>query len=281
MDAKQQHHRVYPRLGGLGSMIGLLLCVATVTAGDGHDHHRHNRNSHHSFNHHNSGRHSRSHHDQHGHHFIIHVPRYYLLFDYGFPAYYGRNDFFQYPYYRRPYYYGYGYSSGPAYIFSGYGGTKGPTNTGPVSGNSVSIQEHNGWELLADGRASLALDAFAQQTQRNPKFGGPIIGYALSVATAGDLYFGVWEMRRALRTNPSSLQAFELPQKLRPTLETLIEKFKAEHLNKNRKADVSFMLAALHYLIQNTDAAKAAIDLAIQERDLSQSALNLKRIIDR
>jgi hypothetical protein len=100
------------------------------------------------------------------------------------------------------------------------------------------------------------------------------------VAAAGDLYFGVWETRRAFRTNLYSMQVFELPIRLRPTVEKLIVDFKAEQEKKNRKNDVSFMLAALHYLMQNPDSAKVAIDLVIREGGRSQSDLNLKRSID-
>jgi hypothetical protein len=148
-------------------------------------------------------------------------------------------------------------------------------------GQIANTEEKNGWELLADGQASQALDAFSQQSRKHPKFAGPIIGYALSVASAGDLYFGVWEMRRASRTNISSMQAFELPLGLRPTVEKLIEDFKAEQKKNTRKDDVSFMLAALHYLMQNPESAKGAIDLAIREGDDSQSTRNLKRSLDR
>jgi len=278
MDANCLHRRICLRLGTFGSMIVLLLCPAKMT--EGGDRHRHIGSSRHTSNHHNFGRHSHSHHDQHGHHFIIHVPRYYLLSNYGFPVYYGRNRFYRFPNFRRPYYYEFGYSSGPAYNFSGYGGKKEPLAKGLLNGEIVNNQEKNGWELLADGEASHALEVFAQQVQRNPDFGGPKIGYALSAAVAGDPYFGVWEMRRASRINSSSMQAFKLPERLGPTVGKLIRKFKDEQLKKARKDDVSFMLASLHFLLQNTDSAKTAIDLAIRKGDRSQSARNLKRIID-
>jgi hypothetical protein len=277
MEAKDRHYETCFRFGRLTSMIVLSLLVNPVLAGDDHVRHGHHRNSRHTSNHRNFGHHSHSHygHNHHSsHHIIIHVPRYYLPSYYGLPSYFSRYRFSRYPIN------GFGNSSWPAYELSGDGGKIGPLNTELPIGKIVSTPKKNGWTLLADGQASIALDVFAQQAQRNSNYSGPKIGYALSVAVAGDLYFGVWEMRRASRINSASMRAFKLPEQLRPTVEELIKTFKAEQLKNTRKADVSFMLASLHYLMQNSESAKREIDLAIREGDRSQSALNLNQIID-
>ncbi len=137
-----------------------------------------------------------------------------------------------------------------------------------------------GWGLLAADRPADALSVFANEAQRNPTRGMPKLGYALAAAQLGDLDKGVWAMRRALRYDPDALHYFTAGQQLRPKIHHLIGRYENRLESASYNPDAAFMLAALHYLVRDTDAARAAINLAIRQADRSSSAANLKRLID-
>lgn len=169
---------------------------------------------------------------------------------------------------------------------SAYGGASTmPQGTGTVRETTVRrispATEESGWTLLADGRYPQALSTFATEASRRPKEGEQKVGYALSAAASGNLQRGVWAMRRALRIDPDSLHYLILDESLRSRIEQLVIRYKETSDRTISNADASFMLAALHYLLSDTESAQAAIDQALSDDDHRVSTRNLGELLDK
>ena len=133
-----------------------------------------------------------------------------------------------------------------------------------------------GWRLLAEGRHTDAVSAFAYESEQDPQLGEPRIGYALAAAVRGDLSSGVWAMRRACRYEPAALGQIDIDEGLRPHLEQLVGKYAASDVGDR---DAAFMSAALHLLLGDTPAARAAVQRASQSGDHSQSTRSLQEML--
>ncbi|MBV6446902.1 hypothetical protein [Nitrosomonas sp.] len=148
------------------------------------------------------------------------------------------------------------------------------------AGNNVT--GNLGWQLLAQNNAREALGVFAGQAGRHQEDGVPKVGFALSTAMQGDLDRAVWAMRRAFSIDPNSLHYVNIEQSLRVSIDNLIAEFNLRLRNSdgNRYSDAAFMVAALNYLIHNDEAARIAIEEAVDKAgDSSQSALNLRNLV--
>lgn len=220
----------------------------------------------------------------HGYHSYLYYPHYYSRTHYGYqPTYY------TYPRYRYSTYTSPNDARYEARVIYGsqqpYPRTTDGRVADPYAGTGSTEQgmhavDSPGWGLLAADRPADALSVFANEAQRNPTRGMPKLGYALAAAQLGDLDKGVWAMRRALRYDPDALHYFTAGQQLRPKIHHLIGRYENRLESASYNPDAAFMLAALHYLVRDTDAARAAINLAIRQADRSSSAANLKRLID-
>ncbi|MBI2509683.1 MAG: hypothetical protein HYV99_06905, partial [Betaproteobacteria bacterium] len=121
---------------------------------------------------------------------------------------------------------------------------------------------------------------FAVEAESNPTRGVPKVGYALAAAAGGDLGRGVWAMRRALRINPRSVEYIVIDDRLRPQVEQLASRYQQDLESAGPDPGSAFMLASLRYLLSDTEAARNSIEQALQGGDRSDSARNLKQLID-
>lgn len=138
-----------------------------------------------------------------------------------------------------------------------------------------------GWELLAEGNAVEAVSVFAAASAAFPDAGGPKAGYAIAQAMTGDLPTGVWAMRRALAVDPVGLHVLALDEDLRTRLQLVIERYAANRLGRpSQRVDGAFMVAALSYLVHDTQGARSALADARGLGDGTNSTENLMRLVD-
>jgi len=240
--------------------------------GFGHrGHHGFGHRGHHGFGHHGGHhryRHRYGHHGgHHGHH--RYRPRYYS---------------FSYRY--RPHYYSYRprhHSGSHGHSGSTYGGNSshgGGTYGGSTYGGSSggTYASGDGWDLLAQGQPSQALNVFAQQAESNPRYGVPKVGYALAAAARGDEDTGVWAMRRACRIDPDSMRKYQLQKDVVPVVDNLVARYRGR-LDSGGRRDAAFMLASLHYLKRDGDSAREAAQIAANNGDRSTSFRHLQQMI--
>jgi len=176
----------------------------------------------------------------------------------------------------------YGYSSAPPRRSSPASVYRGESNAAPRStgGASRETGPGGGWARLADGQYVAALSIFATAATRQPKSGGPKVGYALSAAGAGDLRRGIWAMRRALRIDPHAIHYVRIDAVLRPRIERLIVGYQTKADRISRGSDAAFMRASLYYLLGNAKSARGQVDLSVAAGDRRSSTVNLERLID-
>jgi len=88
-------------------------------------------------------------------------------------------------------------------------------------------------------------------------------------------------MRRALKYDPSSLHYVALDQRLDAKIKQMIQQYEKQLTYSARDTDSAFMLASLHYLRRDLEAARNNIDQAMLARNISTSTKNLRSLIDK
>ena len=88
-------------------------------------------------------------------------------------------------------------------------------------------------------------------------------------------------MRRALRIDPDSLHYVTIDDQLRPLIQRLTQDYQRSLQHDAHDRDAALMLASLHYLLRDAGQANVIVEQAIAEGDQTESALHLKRLIDR
>ena len=136
------------------------------------------------------------------------------------------------------------------------------------------------WALLRQGNATDALALFSRIAQVYRGAGVPQIGSAVSLAMLGEASRGAWNMRRAVRLDPAAVAYTPRDDEIRATLQRLVLKYRQREQNAVNAKDAAFMLAALHAMLDETDAAHAMIDVAIEVGDTSEGAAALKQFLD-
>jgi len=181
-----------------------------------------------------------------------------------------------------PSYFSGGSSAAPGSALSGRGSAS-PGSDAASGGSSTSIGGNgagrDGWTTLADGDYLTALSDFGGAARANPEAGLPKAGYALASASAGDLAMGIRAMRRAFRFEPDALQALAEKPAVHPTIDALIEQYQYDSPEQGARRDDAFMLAALHYLKGDFEAADAAAARAAEHGDNTPSFRNLSRLL--
>jgi hypothetical protein len=87
-------------------------------------------------------------------------------------------------------------------------------------------------------------------------------------------------MRRAFRINPDSLHYIAIEKPFHAQIDSLIDEYSHQLNTADKQPDAAFMIAALNYLLHDNEAARKAIEQAIdQEHDDSRSARNLHRLV--
>ncbi len=139
----------------------------------------------------------------------------------------------------------------------------------------VYIYSNNeGWDWLAKGNASYALDIFAIQSQQNMNSGIPKVGFAIAAASNGEMDRATRAMRKAIRLDATALDKINI-NNIRSRIETLSEDYKLMLNNNENNPDNSFMVAALSYLQQDYITANSIIS----ENDHSKSANKLRELL--
>lgn len=144
----------------------------------------------------------------------------------------------------------------------------------PVTKTVYVYSEDAGWDWLVKGNADYALDIFAVQTQQNLNSGIPKIGFALAVASNGEMERATRAMRKAVRIDAAALDIINSRQ-IESTLADISENYRQSLSNHQSNPDTAFMLATLAYLQKDYTSARKII----LENDHSQSANNLRKLI--
>ncbi len=136
-----------------------------------------------------------------------------------------------------------------------------------------------GWKHLANGETVRATERFSRLLRKSPRSGLPRVGLSLSAAIGGDYDKAAHEMRLAFVQDP--LGAGDLPSRprLRERLGVLVDYYRGTVTGDRNDVDSAFMLAALSYLLNDSQGALTAIRIAIDHGDDSTSAQNLKKLL--
>lgn len=131
----------------------------------------------------------------------------------------------------------------------------------PVKKNSRA--SGSGWDALAEGRYSDALQLFRILAETNPDRGIPKAGYAIAAAADGDLDRGIWAMKRALQYDAESLNYLRMDMELGATLTNLISHYQIR-MNNDQDSDTGLMLASLYFLSGDLGTARQTLELSRQ-----------------
>jgi hypothetical protein len=141
--------------------------------------------------------------------------------------------------------------------------------------------DRGGWDLLTDGSAYAARDAFARKADEYPTAPKPRIGYAISSALLHDYSHAVAAMKDAVRLDPEAL--------LRVPHNGLLDRRIVDTItNLDRDADrfgvppgdVFFTQAALQLTLDNLHAAHAAVEQALRYCHDDPAVLSLRDLIE-
>ena len=136
------------------------------------------------------------------------------------------------------------------------------------------------WELLADGHAVAAYQAFECLSPAVPDDGYLLVGLALSAAAIGEHDHAVAALRTAMRVDPVSLRDVPGGDRLDVLLSDTADHYDARARAAYGNVDALFMVAALRYLLGQDHIAHYAIEIAITLGDVDASAHNLKGLIE-
>ncbi len=180
---------------------------------------------------------------------------------------------------------GFGYSH--YYPYGGYGsygyGLGSYYGYSPFYGNYWSqstFGKHSvGWKHLANGKIERAKERFSRLLRKSRKSGLPRVGLSLSAAIGGDYDKAAHEMRLAFVQDPEG--AGDLPSRrgLNEKLGGLVDHYRGIVTRDRNDVDSAFMLAALSYLLNDSQSALTAIRDAIAHGDDSTGAQNLKKLL--
>ncbi|MFO8012065.1 MAG: hypothetical protein R6X20_02050 [Phycisphaerae bacterium] len=134
--------------------------------------------------------------------------------------------------------------------------------------------------LLSRGRASEALTAFSRLSQTYRAAGVPKIGVALSLAMLEQFDRAAWAMRRALRLDAGAVDHVPVDEALAERLDRLVLQYRRSDQHAVLAKDAAFMLAVLHALLGEPDAAREMIGLAVEVGDTSEAAAAFGQHLD-
>ena len=144
----------------------------------------------------------------------------------------------------------------------------------PPSGNRVG--DGSSWQTV---RSSEQRRDFSRLLRKSPKSGLPRVGLSLSAAISGDYDKAAHEMRLAFVQDPEGAGDLPSKRRLRERLGVLVDYYQGIVIRDGDDTDSAFMLAALSYLLNDSQSAVTAISAAIDHGDDSTSARNLKKLL--
>lgn len=131
----------------------------------------------------------------------------------------------------------------------------------------AEVRRH--WRALAAKHYRDALNGFREAVQNDPDNADAMIGFALATAAFGDLRGASVALRRAVVTDPDSLNLL-LDRRIVPIAMDLLRRYRNYRSYNLSPRDASFMRAALHYLLG--DRARAGTALSPEDRSASASS---------
>jgi hypothetical protein len=137
------------------------------------------------------------------------------------------------------------------------------------------------WRMLGSGRLSSSQYAFSSLALMRPDEGMPRAGYAISMALQGDFVQAVWGMRRAFRADRHWRLVVPENAAVEHRLHGLATRLGHDAPEGMTRTDAFFMLAAVHYLRRDFEAAEQAVMSAIERGDRDLSVLVLRSLIHR
>lgn len=150
----------------------------------------------------------------------------------------------------------------------------------PVVVQPPVCDDRGGWDLLTDGNAYAARDAFARKADDYPTAPKPRIGYAISTGMLHDYTHSVAALKDAVRIDPQALLRVPRNGFIDGRITQLITDMDrdAEHFGVPR-GDVFFTQAALHLTLDNLHAANAAVEQAVRYCPGDPAVLALRDLI--
>ncbi len=136
-----------------------------------------------------------------------------------------------------------------------------------------------GWKHLANGKIERAKEKFSRLQSKSPKSGLPRVGLSLSAAIGEDYEKAAHEMRLAFIQDPEGAGDLPSRPRLKERLGVLRDYYQGIVISDRNDADSAFMLAALSYLLNDSQSALMTIRDAIDNGDDSTSAQNLKMLL--
>jgi hypothetical protein len=133
---------------------------------------------------------------------------------------------------------------------------------------------NEGWNSLANGNTSFALDVFAVQAQQNLGSGVPRIGFALAAASMNQKQRAISSMRKAVRTDANALNNINTST-IKPLIEELTKNYQLSLISDQSNKNTAFMIASLAYLSGDYDTATNFLG----SEDQSASAKKLKELL--
>jgi hypothetical protein len=134
--------------------------------------------------------------------------------------------------------------------------------------------------MLVAGEHLEARRAFRAHAEMDPGAALPRAGYALAAALMDDHVTAVDEMRRAFRGDPAALHPLRQDARLEPVLRTLADRNRARVKHDRGDVDAWFMIAAACFLGAQDSLGYFAVDSAIGNGDMDESAFNLKALLE-
>lgn len=136
-----------------------------------------------------------------------------------------------------------------------------------------------GWDLIKKDRFHEAKDLFGDVAARYPDRGEPKIGVAIASAQSQQMFDGVRAMRRALLYEPDALSRVQVDSRLHSRLKRLVNDYQSSFHGLSR-ADSSFMVASLYYMMGNRDHCRRELEKNRAENDRAPSTMNLYRLAE-
>lgn len=129
-----------------------------------------------------------------------------------------------------------------------------------------------GWSMLRRGDANGAIRVFGALARTHPSDASLKAGYALSAALLDEHRKAVWAMRRAAAADLGSLHYLIGDDRLETVVRDVLAHFAGEAKRLEGNVDALFMTAALHFLLQEDNAALSAVAEAIHRGDSTPTA---------
>ena len=138
---------------------------------------------------------------------------------------------------------------------------------------------HTGWDNLVNSRFVDASSDFVSKITNGVDPGESRIGYALAMASSGDLDYGVYAMKRAFARNADEVGAMMFDDSILPMVEKVTQLYETRMDAGTHKEADAFMLAALYQMQGDPEMASMAADY-IKNSKSETATINLVSLVE-